>query len=83
MVSYNATKAESTVSSLPAPRDVQGLLIRIFNTETGRVERWVTPISGYGELNGQNLPVAGADVWRRPDGNFAYVEVTVTKVGRQ
>jgi len=48
------------------------------NTATRQVETWETPITGYGELDGLQLPIRGEGVWKQAGGDFAYIEVEVT-----
>lgn len=51
-----------------------------FNTATGRENLWETPIEAYGTLAGTRIPTAGKGVWRLPEGDFAYIELTVLDV---
>jgi hypothetical protein len=37
-----------------------------------------TPIAGYGEYEGLRLPACGPAIWELPEGDFEYIEVTVT-----
>jgi hypothetical protein len=39
---------------------------------------WSTPMTTYGTLAGLNLPVRGQAVWRLPEGDFPYIDATVT-----
>ena len=41
-------------------------------------ETWSTPITGYGEFEGLRLPVCGKALYKLPDGDLDYIEVTVT-----
>lgn len=41
---------------------------------------WVTPVMEYGELAGLQLPVRGKAVWRLPEGDLEYIDVTITDV---
>lgn len=41
-------------------------------------DTWSTPVTGYGEFEGLRLPVGGPAIWKLPEGDFAYIEVTVT-----
>jgi Family of unknown function (DUF6544) len=41
-------------------------------------ETWSTPITGYGEYKGLRLPVRGSAIWELPQGDFQYIEVTIT-----
>jgi hypothetical protein len=41
-------------------------------------ETWSTPITGYGEFEGLRLPTRGKAAFKLPDGDFDYIDVTVT-----
>jgi hypothetical protein len=41
-------------------------------------ETWSTPITGYGEFEGLRLPARGKAAFKLPDGDFEYIDVTVT-----
>ena len=41
-------------------------------------ETWSTPITGYGEFEGLRLPARGKAAFKLPDGDFDYIDVTVT-----
>ena len=41
-------------------------------------DTWSTPVTGYGEFEGLRLPVGGPAIWKLPEEDFAYIEVTVT-----
>jgi hypothetical protein len=43
-------------------------------------ETWSTPITGYGEFEGLRLPAGGPAIWKLPEGDFAYIEVTLTEL---
>jgi hypothetical protein len=64
--------------------DGQGRLLnfraRRFNTATGRLEVWETPMTHHGERAGVQVPVAGSAVWKLADGDFAYIELSVDAV---
>jgi len=51
-----------------------------YRTVDGRMELedWSTRVTGYGELGGLRLPVSGRAVWGLRDGDFAYLELTVS-----
>jgi hypothetical protein len=34
----------------------------------------------YGTLAGLNLPVRGQAVWKLPEGDFSYIDVTITEL---
>ena len=51
--------------------------------ETGgefSLDGWSTPITGYGEYEGLNLPAGGVGVWHLPGGDFSYIELEITSV---
>ena len=41
---------------------------------------WSTPVTAYGEFEGLRLPVRGKAVWKLPDGDLDYVDVTITEL---
>jgi len=41
-------------------------------------DTWSTPITGYGEYEGLRLPARGPAIWKRPEADYAYIEVTIT-----
>lgn len=41
---------------------------------------WSTPMSEYSRFDGYMLPVRGKGVWRLPEGDFAYIDVSVTDI---
>jgi hypothetical protein len=41
---------------------------------------WSTPITGYGEFEGLRLPVQGKALWKLPEGDLEYFNVTVTEI---
>lgn len=51
------------------------------------LETWSTPVIEYGELAGLKLPVRGKAVWKLPDGDLEYIDITITELeynaGRQ
>lgn len=53
-----------------------------FNTETGRIETWETPISRYGRWGGLDVPSEGQAVWVRPESGdrFTYIEIRITEI---
>ena len=44
------------------------------------LDPWSTPITGYGERAGLNLPVRGQAVWNLPDGDLVYADLEITDV---
>jgi hypothetical protein len=44
------------------------------------LDDWSTPITGYGQLAGLNLPVAGQAVWHLPEGDLVYAELEITEL---
>ena len=61
---------------------ITDLVAKRYRIAEGRsdVEAWLTPITGYGEFEGLRLPVRGKAVWKLPDGDFEYIDVTVTEL---
>jgi hypothetical protein len=53
---------------------------RRFNTGTGSMETWETPVSGNRTLAGLALPTRGAGIWKLAAGDFSYIELEVTAV---
>lgn len=45
-----------------------------------KLEKWSTPIKGYGELNGIRIPVKGEGVWNLDTGDFSYIALEVTNI---
>jgi hypothetical protein len=44
------------------------------------LDPWSTPIMGYGERAGLNLPIRGQAVWNLPSGDLPYAELEITEV---
>ena len=44
------------------------------------LDRWATPITGYGMRAGLNLPVRGQVIWKLPEGDLQYWDGEVTDV---
>jgi hypothetical protein len=51
-----------------------------FNTTTGKLETWETPVTAYGTFAGVNLPVKGSAVWKLADGDVTYIELEIPLV---
>jgi hypothetical protein len=51
-----------------------------YDRETGRMARWSTPITAYGELAGMRVPVAGEAVSARGSGDEPYIRLRVTEL---
>jgi hypothetical protein len=45
-----------------------------------RPETWSALVTGYREFEGLRLPVGGPAIWKLPEGDFAYIDVTVTEL---
>jgi hypothetical protein len=41
---------------------------------------WSTPVTAYGEFEGLKLPTGGKAVWKLPDGDLDYIDVTITEL---
>ena len=61
--------AEGKLTLFSAPR---------FNTQSGKIETWETPFVGWEAREGVRVPLAGSAYYKRPDGNFTYIELEVT-----
>lgn len=44
------------------------------------LDPWSTPILGYGEFAGMNLPVLGQAVWNLPAGDLVYADLEITEI---
>jgi hypothetical protein len=42
------------------------------------LKTWSTPAYEHGELAGLRLPVGGGAVWKLPDGDLKYADITIT-----
>lgn len=42
------------------------------------LDPWATPVSGYGQYAGLNLPVSGKAEWNLPTGDLVYIELEIT-----
>jgi hypothetical protein len=54
-----------------------------YNTATRRVETWETPVTGYRQIDGLNLPTTGSAVWKLAGGDLDYIELEVTSISHQ
>jgi len=43
-------------------------------------ETWSTPVTGYGEFEGLRLPTRGKAIYKLPDADLEYINVTVTQL---
>jgi hypothetical protein len=66
--------------------DAEGRLIdfvaqRYRMAEAGyRYETWSAPVTEYGERAGLRLPVRGKAVWKLPEGDLEYIDLTITEL---
>ena len=44
------------------------------------LDTWSTPMLEYGELAGLRLPIRGKAVWKLPEGDFDYIDVTIAEL---
>ena len=51
-----------------------------YRTLDASPDTWSAPVTGYGEFEGLRLPARGPAIWKLPEGDFAYIEVTVTEL---
>jgi len=49
-----------------------------YNSTTGRLETWSTPLRAYGEFHGVRVPVEGEGIWKYDSGDFSYIRLRVT-----
>jgi hypothetical protein len=63
---------EGRLTNFTAPR------YRDMGKNKFKLENWSTPIRGYGEFEGLKLPLKGAGVWNLKEGDFEYIDVTIT-----
>ena len=56
---------------------------RRYNSTTRTIEKWETPIASYGVFGGLNLPASGRAVWNLAGGEFAYIEIEITRIEYQ
>lgn len=42
--------------------------------------RRLAPVYEYGELAGLKLPVSGKAVWKLPEGDLEYIDMTITEL---
>jgi uncharacterized protein DUF6544 len=56
-----------------------GFVARRYRTAgSSSPETWSTPIAGYGEYEGLRLPACGPAIWKLPEGDHEYIDVTTT-----
>ena len=41
---------------------------------------WPAPVTAYGEFEGLRLPAGGKAVWKLPDADLDYIDVTITEL---
>ena len=44
------------------------------------LDTWTTPFTAWGLIGGLNLPLSGQAVWKFPDGDLPYIDVTLTEI---
>jgi hypothetical protein len=66
--------------------DDQGKLVnfvakRYMSKGTGfSLETWETPISDYCEFNGFKLPSKGSAIWKLNDGDYKYIDISISEI---
>jgi hypothetical protein len=75
-------RGEEATATIFVGRDgsIQNFRAVRYDTSTRAMQTWETPITGQGKRAGLNLPVAGAAVWKRPSGDFTYIELEIGDV---
>lgn len=67
--------------------DEQGRLTNFsaqrYNTSTRTIETWETPVLGYRNFEGFQLPASGTAIWKIDGGDFAYIELEIANVTYQ
>ncbi len=54
---------------------------RYYSANSGfSLEKWETPISEYGQINGFNLPTKGSAVWKLNSGDCKYIDISVDEI---
>jgi hypothetical protein len=86
----DASSARATMSyggvSAPATFffDADGRLTTMvaerFDRDDGKVNRWSTPVTAYGEFFGIRIPVAGEALYVRASGDYPYIRARITAV---
>lgn len=51
-----------------------------YDMGSGKLARWSTPLSAYGEFGGIRIPTEGQGVWKYEGGDFSYIELRITDV---
>ena len=44
------------------------------------LDTWTTPFTAWGLIGGLNLPLSGQAVWKFPDGDLPYIDITLTEI---
>lgn len=50
------------------------------NGSSFSLETWETPITGYDRINDFNLPSKGSAIWKLENGDYKYIEISVTEI---
>lgn len=62
--------------------DATGRLVNFradrFNTGTGSIETWETPMTAWSTFGAVTVPSRGSAVWKLPEGDFTYIELEIT-----
>ena len=71
--------AQVRIDARGAPLDFETDVRSMRDPKTKRVRRarWSTPIPGWQNVDGRQVPTGGRAVWHLPAGDFAYVELTI------
>ncbi|NJN82205.1 MAG: hypothetical protein HC802_07950 [Caldilineaceae bacterium] len=60
--------------------NVTNFVAERFRSDKNALGTWTTPMSEVGEFEGLQLPIAGKGVWLQPEGDYEYVDLTVTQL---
>jgi hypothetical protein len=53
---------------------------RYRTADSSDLDTWSAPVTGYGEFEGLRLPASGKAIYKLPDGDFEYINVTLTEL---
>ena len=76
----DADKSVSATMYFDEEGKVTDFVAKRYRTVEGRydLETWSAPVYEYGELAGLKLPLRGGAVWKLPEGDLKYADITIT-----
>jgi hypothetical protein len=77
--SGHTVTAQVRIDARGAPLDFETDVRSMRDPKTKRLRRarWSTPIPGWQNVDGRQIPTGGRAVWHLPAGDFAYAELTI------